>query len=144
MKFHELLSEQTVTRRYLQPLDLWQRTAHERLTHICFIDYDREMALVAEKKNKNGESEIVAVSRLNKQHGTTSAVAAVIIRDDYQHKGVGTELFRRTLDIAGAEGVKRLHCNMLADDTVMQTICKKVGFRMTTTSGKVAQAEVDL
>ena len=32
VKFHELLSEQTVTRRYLQPLELWQRTAHERLT----------------------------------------------------------------------------------------------------------------
>ena len=30
-------------------LKLSQRTAHERLTRICFIDYDREMALVAER-----------------------------------------------------------------------------------------------
>ena len=69
---------------------------------------------------------------MNKQHGTTSALTAVIIRDDYQHKGIGTELFRRQLDIARTEGLKHVLCNMLADDTVMQTICKRVGFRITT------------
>jgi len=144
VKFHEHLSELTVTRRYLRPLELWQRTAHERLTHICFIDYDREMALVAEKKNENGENEIVAATRMNKQHGTNSALIAGIIRDDYQHKGLGTELFRRQLDIARAEGLKHVLCNMLEDDTAMQTICKRVGFRMTTTKDNVLQAEIDL
>jgi acetyltransferase len=144
VKFHEHLSERTVTRRYLQPLELWQRTAHERLTQICFIDYDREMALIAEKKNASGESEIVAVSRMYKQHGTTSALMAVIIRDDYQHKGIGTELFRRQLDIARAEGLKHVLCNMLADDTVMQTICKRLGFRVTRTDDKILQVEIDL
>ena len=34
--------------RYFTSLDLNARTAHERLTRICFIDYDRELALVAE------------------------------------------------------------------------------------------------
>jgi acetyltransferase len=144
VKFHQHLSELTVTRRYLQPIELWRRTAHERLTHICFIDYDREMALVAEKKTSGGEPEIVAVSRMNKQHGTTSALTAVIIRDDYQHKGIGTELFRRQLDIARAEGLKHVLCNMLADDTAMQTICQRVGFRMTTEKDNVLQAEIDL
>ena len=40
--------------RYFQPLKLSQRMAHERLTRICFIDYDREMALVAERKTRRG------------------------------------------------------------------------------------------
>ena len=35
--------------RYFHMMNLDQRTAHERLTRICFIDYDREMALVAEQ-----------------------------------------------------------------------------------------------
>ena len=38
VKFHETLSERTVYQRYLQMLGLKQRVAHERLTHICFID----------------------------------------------------------------------------------------------------------
>jgi acetyltransferase len=144
VKFHQHLSERTVTRRYFQPLELWQRTAHERLTHRCFIDYDREMALVVEKKNGSGESEIVAVSRMYKQHGTTSALTAVIIRDDFQHIGIGTELFRRQLEIARAEGLKHVLCNMLAEDKDMHAICTKLGFRVTNTSDKLIQAKIDL
>src|SRR5580704_4948456 len=48
--FHKKLSERSVYLRYFQPLKFTQRTAHERLTRTCFIDYDREMALVAERE----------------------------------------------------------------------------------------------
>jgi acetyltransferase len=144
VKFHQNLSERTVTMRYFQPLELWQRTAHERLTHICFIDYDREMALVAEKKIGDGEAEIVAVSRMNRQHGTATALIAVIIQDDWQHKGLGTELFRRQLEIARAEGLKHVLCNMLVEDKEMQAICKKLGFELTNTGDKLVKAEINL
>ena len=50
IEFHKKLSERSVYLRYFQPLKLTQRTAHERLTRTCFIDYDREMALVAERQ----------------------------------------------------------------------------------------------
>ena len=50
VKFHETLSEQSVYQRYFSVLKLSQRIAHERLTRICFNDYDREIALVAEHK----------------------------------------------------------------------------------------------
>ncbi len=46
--FHGTLSEESVRLRYLHPFKLDQRTAHERLIRTCFVDYDREMALVAE------------------------------------------------------------------------------------------------
>src|ERR1019366_2981902 len=42
VKFHEELSEQSVYFRYFEGINLSARTAHERLTRICFIDYDRE------------------------------------------------------------------------------------------------------
>jgi acetyltransferase len=144
VKFHEKLSDRTVTRRYFQPMSLWQRTAHERLTHICFIDYDREMALVSEIKNAKGELEIIAASRMSKQHGTNSALTACVIRDDFQHKGLGTELFRRHLDIARAEGLKQVVCNMLEDDKDSQAILKKLGFRLTPNGEKYVRAEIDL
>src|SRR5581483_4883023 len=50
VRFHGALSEDSVYARYMAPLQLAQRIAHERLTRVCFIDYDREMALVAERK----------------------------------------------------------------------------------------------
>jgi acetyltransferase len=61
VKFHQKLSERTVYMRYFQPLKLSQRTAHERLTRICFVDYDREMALVTVRRGDDGEPEIIAV-----------------------------------------------------------------------------------
>ena len=55
--FHETLSERSVYLRYFHLMNLEQRTTHERLTRICFIDYDREMALVAERRNpETGET----------------------------------------------------------------------------------------
>ena len=144
VKFHEKLSERTVTKRYFQPMNLRQRTAHERLTHICFIDYDRQMALVAETRNGKGSPEIVGVSRMSKQHGTNSAYTAVIIRDDYQGKGLGTDLFRRALEVARDEGLKHVHCNMLAEDQEMHHICRKLGFRVTETGGELAHGDIEL
>ncbi len=144
VKFHENLSERSVTMRYFQPLQLSHRTAHERLTRICFIDYNREMAMVAERKDGKGVAEIVAVSRMSKEHGTTSAELAVIISDDFHHKGLGSELFRRQLDIARAEGLKRVVCNMLAENHDMKAICKKLGFNVTDVSEKLTQAEITL
>ena len=64
--FHGTLCEDSVRLRYFHAMKLEQRAAHERLTRICFIDYDREMALVAERTAATGEREILGVGRLSK------------------------------------------------------------------------------
>ena len=67
VKFHQTLSEQIVYQRYFSILKLSQRTAHERLTRICFNDYDREIALVAEyKESPTAATQILGVGRLSK------------------------------------------------------------------------------
>ena len=48
-RFHAGLSSETVRRATARTLALAERTAHERLTRICFVDYDRQFALVAER-----------------------------------------------------------------------------------------------
>ena len=106
IEFHEKLSERSVYLRYFQPLKFTQRTAHERLTRICFIDYDREMALVAERKLERGETEILAVGRLSKLHGRDEAEMAAVAIDAAQHKGLGTELYRLLIQIARDEKLK--------------------------------------
>jgi acetyltransferase len=143
-KFHEKLSERTVQLRYFQPMNLKQRTSHERLTHICFIDYDREMALVAERKNSKGEPEIIAVQRLSKLHGLNAAESAVVIVDEAQHKGLGTELMRRSLEVAKAEKLHRVICKILTDNKDMQAIAQKLGFKFQAAKSDVVVAEVEL
>ena len=60
------------------------RTRHERLTRMCFIDYDRQMALIAQNLDQ-----IIGVGRLIKLPFTQEAEVAAIVTDDFQHKGVG-------------------------------------------------------
>ncbi|MCJ7709356.1 MAG: acetate--CoA ligase family protein, partial [Chloroflexi bacterium] len=53
-RFHSRLSEATVLARYGKNRSLSERTAHERLTRICFVDYDRQFGLVAEVVGRDG------------------------------------------------------------------------------------------
>jgi acetyltransferase len=131
IKFHEKLSERSVYLRYFQPLKLSTRTAHERLTRICFIDYDREMALVAERRDPaSGQFQILGVTRLSKIHGTDSAESAVVILDDFQHHGLGTELVRRSIDVARGEKLKRVISNILPENMEMRAVCQRLGFQL--------------
>ncbi len=130
INFHQRLSDRTVYLRYFQPLKLTQRTAHERLTRICFIDYDREMALVAELQKEDGASEIIAVGRLSKIHGKPEAEVAVLVRDDFQHQGLGTELVHRLMLIAREEKLQYVHSTMLGVNREMRAICNRLGFSL--------------
>jgi acetyltransferase len=136
IKFHEKLSDRTVLMRYFAPLQLSQRTTHERLTRICFVDYDREMALVAERRDANGVPEILAVSRLHHLHGTEDFEATVVVIDEAQHLGLGTELMARSVDIARKEGAKRVVATMLSENEDMQAIFKGLGFHLEKVEGK--------
>ncbi len=131
VRFHERLSDQSVYLRFFQPLKLSQRVAHERLTRICFIDYDREMALVAERKDpKTGEREILGAARLTKIDGTEEAEFSILISDPSQRRGLGTELLRRLIRIGRDEHLKKIRADILRDNTAMQQVCKKLGFRL--------------
>jgi acetyltransferase len=130
-RYHETLSERSVYLRYFHLLNLEQRITHERLTRICFIDYDREMALVAERRNPaTGESEILAVGRMSKIHGTTDAEVAVLVSDSYQGRGLGKELLARLLIIGADEKLTRLMADILPDNSNVLRICEKLGFSL--------------
>jgi acetyltransferase len=128
--FHEKLSERSVYLRYFQPLKLSQRTTHERLTRICFIDYNRDMALVVERKNEQGLQEIIAVGRMSKMHGVAEAELAALVEDGYQGAGLGTELYRLLLQIARVEKLTKVHSNMLKENPEMIAICRSLGFTL--------------
>lgn len=132
VKFHGTLSDRTVYLRYFGSLSLAMRTAHERLVRICFSDYEREMVLVAEYKDpQTGELHILAVGRLNRlQAADKEAEVAVMVSDQYQHRGLGTELLRRLIQIARDQNLCRLVAEMLRDNLAIQTTFRKLGFRL--------------
>ncbi|MCX7596806.1 MAG: bifunctional acetate--CoA ligase family protein/GNAT family N-acetyltransferase, partial [Fischerella sp.] len=144
VQFHKTLSEQSVYLRYFHLMKLSQRIAHERLMRLCFIDYDREMALVADYKNpETGNHEILAVGRLSKLHGVDEAEFALLVSDPFQRLGLGTELLRRLVQIGRDEQIKRITADILPENAGMQRVCEKVGFRLYRVADLV-KAEIDL
>ncbi|MFZ0314260.1 MAG: bifunctional acetate--CoA ligase family protein/GNAT family N-acetyltransferase [Candidatus Korobacteraceae bacterium] len=145
IKFHSELSERSVYLRWFQPLKLTQRTSHDRLTRACFIDYDREMALVAERPNAAGEPEILAVGRMSKLHGRNEAELAAVAIDEAQHKGLGTELYRRLIELAREARLGKLTSNMLPENREMRALCTKLGFKMfSSLEDNMIRAELEL
>jgi len=130
--FHESLSVGTVYSRYFQAMKLTQRIAHERLTRICFIDYSREMALVAEPADGSeaGRPRIMGVGRLTRTRGDDSAEFALLIADEYQHLGLGSELLKRLMDIAREEGIREVRADILAENLLMQRLARQEGFEL--------------
>jgi acetyltransferase len=126
VKFHETLSERSVYLRYFHLMNLEQRTTHERLTRICFIDYDREMAFVAQTADR----EIIGVGRMSKIHGTREAEVAVLVSDSWQGRGVGRELLSRLLVVGADEKLERLTADILPDNRGVMRICEKLGFSL--------------
>jgi acetyltransferase len=129
VKFHGKLSEETVHFRYFGLPKLELRIAHERLTRICFNDYDREIALVGVRRAPNTkEDEIIAVGRLMKVHGMNEGEFAIVISDRFQHQGLGTHLLQLLVGIGRQEGVERIFGQILPENYGMQRASKKAGF----------------
>jgi acetyltransferase len=131
VKFHGTLSEQSVYFRYFLPLKLEHRVTHERLTRICFNDYDREIAiLVTRQAPEVNDEEILGVGRLFKVHGINEAEFAIVINDQWQGHGLGTHLLGLLVDIGRKEGLERIIGHVLPDNYPMLKVCKKVGFAL--------------
>ncbi|MEP1075957.1 bifunctional acetate--CoA ligase family protein/GNAT family N-acetyltransferase [Leptolyngbya sp. PL-A3] len=146
VRFHETLSEQSVYMRYFHMMKLSQRTTHERLTRICYVDYDREMAFVAERQDPaTGESEIMAAGRLSRLHGTNSAEFSMMVSDRYQCHGLGTALLRRLVQVGVDEKLDTITADILSDNIPMQRVCEKLGFSIHRTADpSVVRADLDL
>jgi acetyltransferase len=129
--FHQTLSEQSVYLRYFGSKSLPQRTAHEQLTRVCFIDYDREIALVAERIDEaSGRHEIIAVGQLIKLSDPSTAEFALIVSDRYQRCGLGAELLGRLLHLARQEQIERVVGEILPDNAGMLRLCRRLGFQL--------------
>ena len=129
VRFHGKLSDRSVYYRYFHMLKLNQRVSHERLTRICFIDYDREMAIVGEwREPSTGERQILGVGRLTKIHGAPDAEFAIIVADEFQGQGLGRELLQRLQDVAQGERLRRLTGDVLSENVEMIRMCERLGF----------------
>ncbi|MBZ5523682.1 MAG: bifunctional acetate--CoA ligase family protein/GNAT family N-acetyltransferase [Acidobacteriia bacterium] len=136
VNFHHQLSDRSVYLRYFFPLKLDYRVSHERLITKCFIDYARELALVAEYDagaeavpDGLGSKRFAGIARLVRNHSDDGAEVAFLVADKHQNKGLGSLLLERMIEIARMEGITSLQGAMLAENVNMQDLFVRAGFR---------------
>ena len=131
VRFHGTLSDQTVYLRYFHMEKLSTRVAHERLIQKCFIDYGREMALVAERiAPETGRPEIIAVGRLSNSRTAKEGEVAVLVSDRYQGQGLGTELVGRLIQVGRDEKLQEIVANILPENLAMRALANHFGFEI--------------
>ncbi len=138
-RFHTRLSEQSVSQRYLGPISLETRRSHERLLRVCFADYDREIALVAEQ-----QGEILGVGRLSRAHFERAAELGVLIEDRLQRRGLGMEIARRLIGIARDENLSLITADIRESNAAMIGLCRKLGFTIEFGGGGIVEAKLTL
>jgi acetyltransferase len=147
VNFHSTLSEQTVYMRYFSPLKLQQRVAHERLSRICFIDYDREMVLVAtrpDEDSKTKSEQILGAGRLTKLHGKREGEFGLVVGDEFQGHGLGKELLARLIEVGRAEELEAIVGYILPDNSVMLGVSEELGFSLQRTPDNTVKATLEL
>jgi acetyltransferase len=127
VQFHKSLSERTVYSRYAQYLSLDQRSAHERLSRVCFVDYDREIALVAQRDDAAGR-QVIAVARLVRLANRDDAELALVVSDAFQCQGIGTRLMEQLIQVARQEQMARIIAYIRIDNRAMRRLCEKFSF----------------
>ncbi len=133
-KFHETLSDRSVYLRFFHLDKLSTRVAHARLLRKCFIDYDREMALVVERLVPPGaEHDIIAVGRLTRSPSTREAEVAVLVADQFQNCGLGSELLRRLIQVGRDEKLESITATILPENLAMRALMAQNQFKVVKT-----------
>jgi acetyltransferase len=120
------LSDETSRFRFFQVM---RNFSHEVLIGYCNIDYDREMAIIAEL-TEGGKKRSIGVSRLIMEPGDKRAEFAVLVADDFAGQGLGTKLVDMLIGIGEEKHLETIYGIVLADNAHMIRLCRSLGFEV--------------
>lgn len=107
----------------------FQWDSHEVAARYCYIDYDREIAIVAEIV-ENGVRKLIGVGRLIADPDHENVEYAILILDSYQNRDLGGLLTDYCFEIAKKWGLKRIVAQTTADNKRMIAVFEKRGFEI--------------
>lgn len=118
------LSKESVTKRYLGSV---KAMPLKRVWPHVIVDYENEMSIVGVVEEEGTENPI-AIGSYVRIPNTKMAEISVVVRDDWQNKGLGTLLVKHLAEIAKEKGFESLTAWVLVDNTKMMHIFRKLGY----------------
>lgn len=123
----DYLSKETIYFRFFGYLHSLDHSILSRFTH---IDYDREMAIVAEIDTASGKKQLIGVVRCVGDAWNDSTENAIVIADSWQGQGLGSQMLTYIIEIARESGYRRIYGTLLKQNKAMYALYQKHGFRL--------------
>lgn len=120
----ERLSKETI---YFRFFGYMPNPDHATLSRFTHIDYDREMAIIAEVDFETSPK-MIGVVRIIADPWMESAEFAIVVADKWHNLGLGTELASFIFEIAKERGIKKIVADALATNDAMLHLFKNWGF----------------
>lgn len=124
--------------RFFAPLKSF---SHNFLARLTQLDYAREMAFIA---TEDGSGDAAGAVRLHADPGHVEAEYAILLRSDLKGMGLGRALMVLMIDWARAEGIRRVHSQVLAENGPMLALCHSLGFAIALDPDDVSVKRVTL
>jgi len=133
------LSEETMRLRFFQ---VFKEVPHKTLTRYCNIDYDREIAIVAEmQKDKRN---IIGVALLFLEPGGKRGEFAVVVGGQWQGLGLGSKLIDYIIEIGRDMRLKTVYGYIISNNSKMINMCTKKGFKIQPFDSELSIATLEL
>lgn len=122
--FFNFLSDQSLYRRFIS---MRQDMPHERLQEFVVIDYTKEMVILATIR-EGAVEKVVGVGQYGINEENRTAEVALVVKDEYQNKGIGWELLSYLTYLAKREGLLGFTAEVLVENKPMLHLFEKMGF----------------
>ena len=140
-RYNELfksLSPESMRFRFFQ---MMKELSHDALTRYCNLDYDREMAIVAELKSTK---QIIGAGRVIAEANGKVGEFAVLVGDRWQGLGIGSLLTDYIVTVAKDMRLERIFAYILSNNIKMLRLCEKKGFKLENLDEETAKASLSL
>ncbi|MBS7657950.1 MAG: bifunctional acetate--CoA ligase family protein/GNAT family N-acetyltransferase [Candidatus Bathyarchaeia archaeon] len=133
LEFIKSLSRETCRFRFFRVL---KDVSHLDLVKFCNIDYDREIAIIAELNDKGRKREIGAARLIVEPNGKKGEVA-IVVADEFQKKGLGTKLMDVIIGIAEEKNLETIYGIIMPENEAIIQLCRKMGFTISRINNEV-------
>lgn len=140
LEMFQTFSQESVRYRFFQII---KDTPHETRIRYTNIDYDREVAIVAEL-NEDGRRKLLGVARVSFEPDRKQGEIAFIVADPWQGLGLGTKLVDYAIEICKDMKVESLYAIMLGDNYRAISLMKKMGFVTHLSDDNTVKGTLDL
>ena len=141
-RFNELIKSLSPQSMRFRFFEIIKEIPHDTLTKYCNLDYDRQIAIVAELKQNS--KPIIGAGRVIAEPNGTSGEFAVLVTDQWQLKGLGSMLMDYIIEVAKNMRLKRIFATILPDNIKMIALSKKKGLKIETLDEETVKASLDI